>query len=72
MLFFLILFHIFLCFLFSLALTKLDILDTLQEIKVGVEYKVDGEPIPHFPGKKLLDFAYWSRNIVHIVKTKSD
>ncbi len=38
--------------LFSLALTKLDILDVLPEIKVGVAYKVDGEIIPHFPGKQ--------------------
>ncbi|KAI7805183.1 adenylosuccinate synthetase isozyme 2 isoform X1 [Triplophysa rosa] len=36
----------------ALALTKLDILDVLQEIKVGVEYKVDGEPIPHFPANQ--------------------
>uniref|UniRef100_A0A8C6M0A9 Adenylosuccinate synthetase n=1 Tax=Nothobranchius furzeri TaxID=105023 RepID=A0A8C6M0A9_NOTFU len=32
-----------------IALTKLDILDTLPEIKVGVAYKVDGEPLPSFP-----------------------
>ncbi len=38
--------------LFSLALTKLDILDMLPEIKVGVAYKLDGEIIPHFPGKQ--------------------
>lgn len=34
-----------------LALTKLDILDVLPEIKVGTSYKVDGKTIPHFPGK---------------------
>lgn len=33
-----------------IALTKLDILDTLPEIKVGVAYKVDGKPLPSFPG----------------------
>ncbi|XP_019715901.1 adenylosuccinate synthetase isozyme 2-like isoform X2 [Hippocampus comes] len=33
----------------ALALTKLDILDVLPEIKVGVAYKVDGQMIPHFP-----------------------
>nr|XP_054586660.1 adenylosuccinate synthase, like isoform X1 [Nothobranchius furzeri] len=33
----------------AIALTKLDILDTLPEIKVGVAYKVDGEPLPSFP-----------------------
>lgn len=38
-------------FLCRLALTKLDILDVFPEIKVGVAYKLDGEVIPHFPGK---------------------
>ncbi|KAG8929636.1 hypothetical protein FRC02_005301 [Tulasnella sp. 418] len=32
-------------------LTKLDVLDALPEIKVGVEYEVDGEKIRGFPGK---------------------
>ncbi|XP_076142353.1 adenylosuccinate synthetase isozyme 2 [Alosa pseudoharengus] len=36
----------------ALALTKLDILDVLAEIKVGVAYKVDGEDIPHFPANQ--------------------
>ena len=35
----------------SLALTKLDILDVMDEIKVGVAYKVDNQSIPHFPGE---------------------
>uniref|UniRef100_A0A8C6UKU7 Adenylosuccinate synthetase n=1 Tax=Neogobius melanostomus TaxID=47308 RepID=A0A8C6UKU7_9GOBI len=33
----------------AIALTKLDILDTLPEIKVGVAYNVDGKPLPSFP-----------------------
>uniref|UniRef100_A0A8C5A7W4 Adenylosuccinate synthetase n=1 Tax=Gadus morhua TaxID=8049 RepID=A0A8C5A7W4_GADMO len=33
----------------AIALTKLDILDTLEEIKVGIMYKVDGEVLPSFP-----------------------
>uniref|UniRef100_A0A6Q2WWT0 Adenylosuccinate synthetase n=1 Tax=Esox lucius TaxID=8010 RepID=A0A6Q2WWT0_ESOLU len=33
----------------AIALTKLDILDTLSEIKVGVAYFVDSEPLPNFP-----------------------
>ncbi|XP_048884343.1 adenylosuccinate synthase, like [Brienomyrus brachyistius] len=33
----------------ALALTKLDILDTLPEIKVGVGYTVDEQPLPSFP-----------------------
>ncbi|CAB1338421.1 unnamed protein product [Coregonus sp. 'balchen'] len=36
----------------ALALTKLDILDVLPEIKVGVSYSVDGENIPHFPANQ--------------------
>uniref|UniRef100_A0A8C6UV59 Adenylosuccinate synthetase n=1 Tax=Neogobius melanostomus TaxID=47308 RepID=A0A8C6UV59_9GOBI len=39
---------IYLC-LHSIALTKLDILDVLDEIKVGVAYKLNGKRIPHFP-----------------------
>lgn len=34
----------------SIALTKLDILDVMDEIKVGIAYKVNGKRIPHFPG----------------------
>ncbi|KAG7466326.1 hypothetical protein MATL_G00163760 [Megalops atlanticus] len=33
----------------ALALTKLDILDVLDEIKVGVAYKLNGKRIPYFP-----------------------
>ncbi|CAH0728568.1 unnamed protein product, partial [Brenthis ino] len=33
----------------SLCLTKLDILDTLKEIKIGVAYKVNGKKIDYFP-----------------------
>lgn len=34
----------------AICLTKLDILDTLKEIQVGVAYKCDGKPLDHFPG----------------------
>lgn len=33
-----------------LNLTKLDVLDALPEIKVGVKYIVDGKELLHFPG----------------------
>ncbi|KAJ8387349.1 hypothetical protein AAFF_G00158450 [Aldrovandia affinis] len=36
----------------AIALTKLDILDVLPEIKVGVAYKVDDVSIPHFPANQ--------------------
>lgn len=38
------------CFGYRLALTKLDILDVLSEIKVGISYKLNGKRIPYFPG----------------------
>lgn len=31
-------------------MTKLDILDVLSEIKVGIAYKLNGKRIPYFPG----------------------
>lgn len=34
----------------SLNLTKLDILDDFEEIKVAVKYILGGEPVPGFPG----------------------
>ncbi|MBN3309244.1 PURA2 synthetase, partial [Amia calva] len=36
----------------ALALTKLDILDVFEDIKVGIAYKVDDELIPHFPANQ--------------------
>uniref|UniRef100_A0A8D0GMS0 Adenylosuccinate synthetase n=1 Tax=Sphenodon punctatus TaxID=8508 RepID=A0A8D0GMS0_SPHPU len=38
----------------ALALTKLDILDTFEEVKVGVEYLLDGKPIPYVPANHEL------------------
>ena len=35
----------------SFNLTKLDVLDKLPEIKVGVKYMVDGKEISGFPGQ---------------------
>ena len=34
----------------SICLTKLDILDTFEEVKIAVGYKVDGVPILSMPG----------------------
>lgn len=36
----------------SIALTKLDILDDLDEIKIGVEYLKNGEKVHHFPSSE--------------------
>ncbi len=38
-------------FLFSIALTKLDVLDDLEELKIGVAYIRNGERLPSFPGE---------------------
>ena len=34
-----------------LAVTKLDILDVFDEVKVGVSYKLAGQVLSTFPGK---------------------
>ena len=39
----------FLFFLCSVALTKLDILDVLPEIKVGISYRLNGKELNYFP-----------------------
>lgn len=36
---------------FSIAITKLDILDGFDEIKIGVGYKHKGKKLLSFPGK---------------------
>lgn len=50
---------------FSIALTKLDILDTLSDIKVGVAYTVDDKPLDSFPGEiyylDLQECSFFSR-----------
>jgi adenylosuccinate synthase len=35
----------------SLNLTKLDILDELEEIKVAVKYMIDDKELQYFPGE---------------------
>ncbi len=35
----------------ALVITKLDILDHLEEIPVGVEYEIDGQPLADFPAE---------------------
>ena len=37
----------------SLALTKLDVLDDIEEVKIGVAYKVNGKVINYYPGRSL-------------------
>lgn len=42
----------------SLNITKLDVLDELPEIKVGVKYLADGKELSGFPGLFQLWFFY--------------
>ena len=35
----------------ELAITKLDVLDGLDEVRVGVRYRLDGDPVEEFPGE---------------------
>lgn len=37
--------------LYSICLTKMDILDTFDEIKIGVCYKLDGKVLDSMPGQ---------------------
>lgn len=37
-------------YFYSIALTKLDILDVLDELKIGVAYYKDGVKLNYFPG----------------------
>ena len=41
-----------LIYLFSICLTKLDILDSFEEIKIGVAYKLDGKVLNSVPGQQ--------------------
>lgn len=38
---------------YSIALTKLDILDIFDEVKIGVKYIVGGKQIDTYPGALL-------------------
>ena len=42
----------------SIALTKLDILDDLDEIQIGVEYKKDGVSLNHFPSSEQVQTIF--------------
>lgn len=36
----------------SLAVAKVDVLDTFEEVKIGISYKHKGKVLDSFPGKK--------------------
>ena len=44
-------------FLDSLAVAKLDVLDTFEEVKIGISYKHKGKVLDSFPGKKTSYFS---------------
>ena len=37
----------------SLVIAKLDILDTFEEVKIGVAYRHNGTVLESFPGKNI-------------------
>ena len=41
----------------SIALTKLDVLDTFEKLKVCVAYKINGETVTHLPETALQEIA---------------
>lgn len=64
----------------SINLTKLDILDELEEIKVGVEYKLNGRQIDSIPGNledfEKVEIKYetlkgWKKDISKITKAEN-
>ena len=46
----------------SLAVTKLDILDKMDEIKVGVTYIKNGAALEHFPSCEQVNSIFYSFN----------
>ena len=59
-----------LSFLFfdSLAVAKLDVLDTFEEVKIGISYKHKGKVLDSFPGKKT---SFFHKTVVGVSKTPS-
>ena len=37
---------------FSICLTKMDILDSFDEIKIGIAYRLDGKVLDSMPGQQ--------------------
>lgn len=63
----------------SLNLTKLDILDAFKEIKVGVEYKLNGKRLDSLPGNleelAKVEVVYetlkgWEKDITKVTKAE--
>ena len=46
----------FMFYCFRLAVTKLDILDGFDEVKIGTHYMKNGQRIEYYPGLWLLQF----------------
>ena len=51
----------------SLAVAKLDVLDTFEEVKIGISYKHKGKVLDSFPGKKTSFFFH--KTVVGVSKT---
>ena len=55
----------------SINMTKLDVLTGFQSIKIGVEYKIDGEPIAYIPAS-LADFERVKVNYIDMEGWEED
>ena len=53
----------------SLAVAKLDVLDSFEEVKIGISYKHKGKVLDSFPGKKTSFFLH--KTVVGVSKTPS-
>ena len=59
----------------SLVIAKLDILDTFEEVKIGVSYRHKGKVLESFPGKNI-NFQLLMRlkpicaTMIHVCVTK--
>jgi len=49
----------------SLNLTKLDVLDELEEIKIAVKYMIDDKELQHFPGELTMELSEALFNVPH-------
>lgn len=54
----------------SLVIAKLDILDTFEEVKIGVAYKHKGKLLESFPGKNIILVALCPTTIILNDKNK--
>jgi adenylosuccinate synthase len=55
-----------------LNITKLDVLDALEEIKVAVAYKLNGAALPGFPGKWYQPYLHIQTSMMYFLTADLD